>query len=283
MSVSIILSTYESPDTLRLVLLALARQTALPDEVLVADDGSSAATREMLQSAAAALPFPLAHVWQPHEGFRLARSRNNAMFRAKGAFLLFLDQDALPCSRWVAAHAAVVESGSVSVGHVVPLPETTVPTADDIAAGRLETLPTAEQRRALARLQRRLARYAWLRRLGIGIKNKPRVFGGNFALAREDALRINGFDEAFVGWGQEDDDLGRRLYRIGILPRIVVETAVLLHIAHPPRHPKSWKDGANVRRYHAAGPVFCYQGLNAHPHPDVRISEFASAKGADNR
>jgi glycosyltransferase involved in cell wall biosynthesis len=39
MKVSVIVTTYNWPQALRLVLQGLARQTRLPEEVIVADDG----------------------------------------------------------------------------------------------------------------------------------------------------------------------------------------------------------------------------------------------------
>ena len=40
MKTSLIISTYNSPDMLRLSLMSVAAQTRLPFEVIVADDGS---------------------------------------------------------------------------------------------------------------------------------------------------------------------------------------------------------------------------------------------------
>ena len=44
-SISLVVTTYNSEQALGLVLASVARQTRLPDEVIVADDGSGAATR----------------------------------------------------------------------------------------------------------------------------------------------------------------------------------------------------------------------------------------------
>ena len=83
-NVSVILSTYCQPEQLRMVLLALLRQTVVPSEVIVADDGSPKDTLESLSAIAPELPFRLLHVRQPDEGFRAARSRNNAIHLASG-------------------------------------------------------------------------------------------------------------------------------------------------------------------------------------------------------
>jgi glycosyltransferase involved in cell wall biosynthesis len=44
MNVSVIITTYNRPDALKRVLDGLMFQTRLPDEIIIADDGSGKAT-----------------------------------------------------------------------------------------------------------------------------------------------------------------------------------------------------------------------------------------------
>lgn len=274
-SVSVVVTTHESPATLRLVLLALARQLRLPDEVVVADDGSAPETAAMLESLAPALPFPLACVWQPHDGFRAARSRNNAIFHASRAgAIAFLDQDTLPHRTWLDAHMRALRPGVVSLGHVLDLDdETARGLADgDVAGGAFETRHPESAERLLARLQRRGRTYAVLRRLGLGIKAKPRLRSCNFAARAADLWRVNGFDESYVGWGQEDDDLGRRLYAAGVRPAVLIDRARVSHLPHALRRAEAWGGGDNASRFARSPAARCEHGLDRHPHPDVRYA-----------
>jgi hypothetical protein len=65
-------------------------------------------------------------------------------------------------------------------------------------------------------------------------------------ISRYDA--IGGMDERFVGWGQEDDDLGLRLRAVGVRLESILDRTWSLHVWHPvdtsatPR----WRDGVNV-------------------------------------
>lgn len=287
-SVSVIVTTFESPAMLRRVLLGLVRQTVLPLEVLAADDGSGPETAALLVRLASDLPFPLVHVWQPHADFRAARSRNNAAFRARGRILAFLDQDTVPHADWLEAHLAGLKPGRLSLGDMLPLDEAAAARLDEAAirSGAFETAASAAAFRRLAALQRKQTLYAGLRRLGVGVKAKPRLRSCNFAIPAETFGSVNGFDETYVGWGQEDDDLGRRLYRQGVSPVIRIARARVSHWPHPPRRPADWTAGANARRYRAGagGPAFCAAGLSAHPHADVRVTalgaETASASGS---
>ena len=52
------------------------------------------------------------------------------------------------------------------------------------------------------------------------------------AINREDFFKINGYDEKFIGWGAEDDDLGRRLYKIGTAGFNPFRDEFAIHIYH---------------------------------------------------
>ncbi len=286
LSASVVLTTFNAPEVLRLALRGLARQSTPPAEVLIADDGSEVDLTPVLTRLAADMPFSLIHLWQPHQGFRAARSRNNAIFRAQGNILAFLDQDTVPHSDWLEAHVAGLESERVSLGDVIPLSEAEVAGLDESAvrSGLFEGAFSDVNRHRLSRLQRRYSFYAWLRRAGIPVKAKPRLRSSNFAIPAACLREVNGFDEAYVGWGQEDDDLGRRLYRLGVHPLIRVTAARVAHWPHPPRRPADWNSGANSRRFREGDSRLarCEAGLSHHPHPDVRVQVFpGQAAGAE--
>jgi glycosyltransferase involved in cell wall biosynthesis len=278
LSVSVVLTTFNAPDAIRLVLLGLARQTFRPDEVLIADDGSDENLTPLLSRLAPELPFPITHLWQPHQGFRAARSRNNAIFQAHGEVLAFLDQDTVPHGGWLEAHVSRLDPDKLSLGDVILLSEAEAAGLDEasVREGLFEGVISDANRRRLAALQRRYALYAWLRLAGLPIKAKPRLRSSNFAIPAARLREVNGFDESYVGWGQEDDDLGRRLYRHGVRPLIRVAAARVSHWPHPPRRPADWTAGANARRFleGASGPARCEAGLSNHPHPDVRAQSF---------
>jgi len=49
MDVALIITTYNWPEALRVTLRSVLRQTRLPDEVVIADDGSDTRTAETVQ------------------------------------------------------------------------------------------------------------------------------------------------------------------------------------------------------------------------------------------
>ncbi len=274
--VSVVVSTYERPNYLCLVLEALCRQTLLPAEVLIADDGSSDATGRALAEMAGNVPFKLVRIWQPDEGFRAARSRNNAIHRARHDAMAFLDQDTLPHRTWLECDMEHLGPGRICIGHILHMRESAAGDLDleSVKRGEFEEWHDPEENRRLGSLQRKVAAYGLLRRLGLGIRGRPAVGFGNVAAWRQDLLNVNGFDEEYVGWGQEDDDLGWRLYMAGVQPIAMVNKALVSHIPHTRSQPnENWRKGTNIERYRRKRLSFrCERGLGAHPHGDVRVS-----------
>ncbi|MDZ7371874.1 MAG: galactosyltransferase-related protein, partial [candidate division KSB1 bacterium] len=62
----------------------------------------------------------------------------------------------------------------------------------------------------------------------------PKLRGGLVLINREDYIRVNGFDEQYIGWGNEDDDLGHRLHEAGVIGYNPFVKEFPLHLYHPP-------------------------------------------------
>ena len=269
MRISVVTTVYNRPEHLRLLAAALAAQTRPPDELIVADDGSDAASAAAQAAALAAGGIPAKLVRQEKDGYRLAAARNLAIRAATGDYLLFLDCDLAPLPDAVEAHAREAARGRVLLGNRAPLDEATTAA---LFAARPAPAP-ADWEQAWARADRgeaeqaaRLfARHAALRRWHLARPHKPKLIGCHFSLFRADAERVNGFDENFVGWGYEDDDFARRLYKAGVEPRSVIAAARALHLWHrslAPQELKRHRDRPNrayFRRWRA--PAFCANGL----------------------
>jgi glycosyltransferase involved in cell wall biosynthesis len=98
---SVVIPTFERPDTLRLVLDALGRQEAAPAfEVVVVDDGSRGQTPSLLESYRAGYPFRAFR--QDNSG--PAAARNRGVREARGERVLFLGDDTVPEPRLLSVH-----------------------------------------------------------------------------------------------------------------------------------------------------------------------------------
>ncbi len=260
---SLIVNSYAKPRHLALVLesIALQRDADGRFELVVADDGSTDASAAMVAAFADRVSFPVTWTAEPHDGFRLARVRNRGAAVAHGETLLFLDGDSILPADHVAAHLARRRPGVAMLGDVIRLPEETCRDLDPtrLAEVSLQRLVPATE---AARLRRRF-RQSWFYN-AIGHPSKPRLCGGNFAVWRSDYLRVNGSDELFRGWGQEDDDLGLRLRSAGIRLESILDRTSTLHVWHPtdPTATPRWRDGVNVPYFLRRGRLTrCRHGL----------------------
>lgn len=224
---SLVIATYNWPQALDLVLDSVRKQSILPTEVLVADDGSGEETRRVVERHAADFPVPLRHVWHEDRGFRLAAIRNRATAAAIGDYLLQIDGDILLHPRFVEAHQATWRRGSYVQGSRVLLTESR--TREVLATGCTH-IPWWS-----GGLQNRVnALYLpWL----VGAVRGPtdplrRTRGCHMAFWRDDLLAANGYDEAMVGWGREDSELAARLINAGVRRRNLKFSAVAYHLWH---------------------------------------------------
>lgn len=76
----------------------------LPSEVLIADDGSTEDTKELIESYAKDFPCPLRHIWQMDKGFRLSEIRNRAINAANGEYIIIIDGDMILDSHFIKEH-----------------------------------------------------------------------------------------------------------------------------------------------------------------------------------
>ena len=225
----LVINTWEQPDYLDRVLRAVSAQTSFPDEVLLADDGSGEQTREVFNRWTAARPWRAVHVRQEHQGFRRARILNQAIAQAKSPYLVFLDGDTLPHPRFLSDHRLLARPGFFVQGHRALIQRE--------AAGWFGLKEfKVERRRALWRGQIRGLKHAyrWPRPLATTRSDLRGVRGCNLAIWREHLLQVNGYNEAFLGWGREDSELAVRLMNLGTRRLDVRGWALCYHLWHPP-------------------------------------------------
>lgn len=226
MKTSLIITTYKRPDALELVLKSVLEQKVLPDEILVADDGSGEATRLVVKGLVGTCPIPLIHCWQQDKGFRLARVRNLAIAKSTGDYLIMVDGDMLLNKYFVHDHIEFSKAGFFVQGSRVLLSENK--TADIIRQPRKLGFFSGGISNRLNTVRSAVGRYL----LSGKKKSHIGVRGCNMAFWKEDAEKVNGFNEEFVGWGREDSEFVVRLFNNGIFRRNLKFGAVAFHLFH---------------------------------------------------
>ena len=121
MNVSVIISTYNRPHYLKRVIDAYLHQTSIPQEIVVADDGSTEDTAFMLQENYKNSSVPIIHVWHEDKGFRAAKIRNRAIASASGEYIILCYDDSMPSMFMIQDHIKYAENGYFIQGHRVLL------------------------------------------------------------------------------------------------------------------------------------------------------------------
>lgn len=235
MRVSVIISTYNSPAWLENVLWGYAAQSRPPQELVIADDGSGAVTRQRIDAFRAATKLNINHVWHPDDGFRKCAIMNRAITAAEGEYLIFSDGDCIPRLDFVAVHCELARPGRFLSGGLFRLPMNVSEriSRGDILAGRAcdpRWLRCAGVP-ASAKLFKLLGgpRLGWLwDRL---TTTRATWNGHNASGWKADVLAVNGFDER-MAYGGEDRELGERLIFSGVRPIQIRHRAICVHLDH---------------------------------------------------
>ena len=233
--VSVILSTYNMPEWLIKSLWGYECQSVAPLEVLIADDGSGASTREAIERMRDATSLDLKHVWHKDDGFRKCTILNRAIERASGDYLLFSDGDCIPRADFIEQHIRAAKPGHFLSGGYYKLPMALSErlSDEDIRSGRAFSvrwlrangLPLSHR---ILRLGSHGLGATMLNRL---TTTKPTWNGHNASGWTADVVRAGGFDER-MRYGGEDRELGERLVNAAVRPIQIRYSAVCLHLDH---------------------------------------------------
>ena len=124
MKTALIITTYNSPKTLALCLKSALAQTVLPDEIIVADDGSGNETKELINKFIQENKDQvIIHSYQEDRGFRAAASRNKAAFMSSCEYLIYVDGDMILHEHFVKDHIKNARKGLYLQGSRVLLKE----------------------------------------------------------------------------------------------------------------------------------------------------------------
>lgn len=268
MKTSVLIIDYDRPQHLRACLRALALQTRLPDQIVVVDDGSPSSGARLIRDVVSNSGLPVRLVTRERSEYCPAAARNEAIRHADHDYFLFLDCDILALPDLVERHLALAARQSFLIGHcglLNPDQSRGFLESDDWGPNDLHEAWAEADVSTLMRAANLYKRHSLFRKLGIARRHKPKLMSGHFSLYADDLFKVNGFDENFVGWGYEDDDLGLRLYKSGCRSKSLILSARALHLWHPSLAPQALErhrdrpNRAYFRRWRV--PARCQIGL----------------------
>ena len=224
--VSLVISTYNWKEALYLSLISVSRQTILPYEVVIADDGSRQDTAEMLRQIKPHLPFQIKHIWQEDKGFQKTSIMNKAFAACEGNYIIQIDGDIILERHFIADHISEAHKGYYIHG----------------SRGKLSQKLTNKLLREKdyhfsfftkgVRRKFNIFRCPLLTILFHNYKKNKKERGCNMAFWKENVYAVNGYDERIEGYGFEDIDLPARLRRLGIKKQLVKFKAIEYHLEH---------------------------------------------------
>jgi glycosyltransferase involved in cell wall biosynthesis len=242
MKITVIVPTYNRPKALELSLRSLSMQSLLPDEVLIADDGSGQETRDTISRLKEELKawFLIRHVWQEDIGFRKPRILNETVRQSTGDYLVFLDGDCMAHRHFIRFHVekstpdAILSGKRVDIGKALTdklLREGRIVLKSGLML-MLDSFMSAKPRSRKV-LEGIVIRNRLLRKIMHRDRiNNDGVWGCNFSLYKELFMAINGCDEDFLDGSIEDNDIGIRVINQGKRIISVRNLANIFHLWH---------------------------------------------------
>lgn len=238
--ISVIVTLYNRLEYARNMILSLLYQTKMIDELIFADDGSKDNVEDIIKDLVGLCPFNIKHVYQEDIGFRLARSRNNGARIATGEFLIFLDQDVILPEDFIEKlynkrkKKRILSSRAISSYENQKEKIQKYFRKNKVLNFQLiyKTIVTEIQDRGIRQFLKKDILYKWLYRFKLRSRG-AKIVGLIFALYKEDYIAINGFDDKFKGWGEEDDDFGNRFYKYGGYTYPITFNYYPIHMFHP--------------------------------------------------
>lgn len=226
MKTTLLITTYNWKDALEVVLESVLNQTHLPDEVIIADDGSRDDTRAIITSMQESFPVPLIHSWMPDDGFQLSRSRNKAISIASGDYILMVDGDIYLSPTFIESHKSSARKGWFIQGsRVMARSKITKKILEEKIAPNFFSCNINNRHNAIS--NQLISRFFSKEK-----NNTIKTRGCNMAFWREDVLAVNGFNQDFIGWGSEDNEFTLRMLHLGRRRLYLKFSGTCYHLHH---------------------------------------------------
>jgi len=235
MSTSVIISTYNNPDWLEKVLWGYQAQDISDFELVIADDGSTEETEQLIQQVKENSDLSIQHIWHEDRGFQKSQILNKATVASSGDYLIFTDGDCIPRPDFVSTHLHHAEENTFLSGGYCKLPMKLSQEIrkEDILSGKAFQLSWLKAK-GLTGLSQQIKTGLTppFNALADNITpTKPTWNGCNASTKKSYILQVNGHNED-MQYGGQDREMGQRLINLGLKAKQIRHRAVLLHLDH---------------------------------------------------
>jgi glycosyltransferase involved in cell wall biosynthesis len=260
MKISVIITTYNAVEWLRKVLIGYTVQTENDFEIVIADDGSTSETQELLALFSSKFKYPIVHVWQEDIGFQKSKILNKAILKSNSEYLLFTDGDCIPRNDFVEMHLKHQEKGFfLSGGYFkLPLSISKLISEMDIINSNCFRLSWLKKNGFKANFKSsKLTQSVLLSQFMNWITPTKRSWNGhNSSGWKSDIIAVNGFNHE-MQYGGLDRELGERMFNNGLLSKQIRYSAICVHLDHARGYstPEIWKKNRGIREYNRKNKV----------------------------
>jgi GT2 family glycosyltransferase len=236
--ISLLIAFYNKASVLELVIASLKRQSFSLFEVIICDDGSTKVEMNLALNTLKNSGLKYQYLWQKDEGFKKNRILNQGVLKARGDYLVFIDQDCILHKNFLADHWDEKKAGYIRAGRRCDLTPkiSSQLKASDVESGYLEknywwifwAISWMKDNNNFKAIR---MTWQWLQKLFQ--KKKKALLGCNFGLFKSDLEKVNGFDMRYnqptIG---EDTDLEWRLNGVGVRTLPLLHMAIQYHVYH---------------------------------------------------
>ncbi len=252
MKFGVIITTYNSPLWLEKVLWGYENQTDPDFEVIIADDGSSDETKQLLEKMKRRQRLNILHVWHRDDGFRKTEILNKAIVATESDYLMFTDGDCIPRNDTIEVHKRYAKKeGFCSAGYFkLSTPVSKLINEGHILSGNIFNyqwlLKNGQPKTSKA--LKLTAKGFWQSILNTLTPTKATWNGANSSAYKEDILSVNGFDER-LQYGGLDREMGERMENKGIKGIQIRYSSICLHLDHKRGYesPEIWAKNKEIR------------------------------------
>ena len=226
-STTLLISTYNWPEALNLVLKSVLQQTVMPDEVIIADDGSDERTRKVIDGYRSDFSVDLKHIWHEDKGFRKSKILNRAVAAATAEYIIQVDGDCFLHSRFIEDHIENANRDRYLYGTRVRIKESVVP---EVLSS--EQIKMHFFKQGLKKRPRNIRIPVISALFQVQSQISPKFRGCNTSFWREDFIAVNGYNEDLEGWGREDSELMLRMHHLGVKAKRLKFNGIVYHLDH---------------------------------------------------
>jgi glycosyltransferase involved in cell wall biosynthesis len=259
-NISIIITTYNSETWLEKVLWGYAVQSISDFEIIIADDGSTDKTKQVIEKFKNEFKNPIIHVWQEDNGFQKTKILNKAIIKASYDYILFSDGDCIPRFDFVATHIKNKKKGYFLSGGYFKL--------NDFVSNSINE--TSIKNQSCFQIKwllenglkwnfkvSKLTKFIVFAQFMNWITPTKKTFNGhNTSCFKKDLIAVNGFNED-MKYGGLDREIGERLFNNKIKSKQIRYTAICLHLNHDRNYATkdNWLNNNYIRQFNKENKV----------------------------